>query len=76
MASRKNLHRRLGRLAALGVLGGVVLLAQATNCGQGLAAEDLSGACRASPATMGALEAVGLDNTPGMPPAFSIEISI
>ncbi len=75
MASRKNLYRCAGLIAALGLFSGVYL-AQATNCGQGLAAEDLSGVCRTSPATPGALEAAGVGNTPGAPPTMTIEISI
>ncbi len=58
MENRKNLWRGLCwliPLVPLGIFGGVVL-AQASHCGQGLAAEDLSGTCRATPATMGALE--------------------
>lgn len=43
--------------------------AHATHCGLGLASEDLSGSCRLSPVTPGALEAVGVvpDPTPPLP---------
>lgn len=44
----------------------------ASVCGDGLAAEDLSGTCRANPPTMGALEAIGTPPPPVFPPIGAI----